>query len=84
MCREKYKLKEREEVWHKIEELARQNPQVDLSPRLFLCSNPTPLPPTPPPSFALIVNRWQLNLCACFLQSNKLRPGLHPQEEVSR
>lgn len=31
MCvssREKYKLKEREEIWHKIEELARQNPQV--------------------------------------------------------
>lgn len=26
--REKYKLKEREEIWHKIEELARQNPQV--------------------------------------------------------
>ncbi|KAL3971592.1 thrombospondin type-1 domain-containing protein 4 [Sarotherodon galilaeus] len=25
--KEKYKLKEREEVWHKIEELARQNPQ---------------------------------------------------------
>lgn len=25
------KLKEREEVWHKIEELARQNPQVFLS-----------------------------------------------------
>lgn len=28
VCREKYKLKEREEVWHKIEELAQQNPQV--------------------------------------------------------
>ncbi|XP_078144782.1 serine/threonine-protein phosphatase 2A 56 kDa regulatory subunit delta isoform [Centroberyx gerrardi] len=27
--REKYKLKEREEIWHKIEELARQNPQVN-------------------------------------------------------
>ncbi|XP_042288403.1 serine/threonine-protein phosphatase 2A 56 kDa regulatory subunit delta isoform isoform X2 [Thunnus maccoyii] len=25
--KEKYKLKEREEIWHKIEELARQNPQ---------------------------------------------------------
>lgn len=28
LCREKLKLKERDEVWHKIEELARQNPQV--------------------------------------------------------
>lgn len=27
-CREKYKLKERDEVWMKIEHLARQNPQV--------------------------------------------------------
>ncbi|KAG7266219.1 hypothetical protein CRUP_026941, partial [Coryphaenoides rupestris] len=38
--REKYKLKEREDIWNKIELLARQNPQ-----------------------------------------SNRLRPGLHPQEE---
>uniref|UniRef100_UPI003AB08ADA serine/threonine-protein phosphatase 2A 56 kDa regulatory subunit delta isoform isoform X1 n=1 Tax=Centroberyx gerrardi TaxID=166262 RepID=UPI003AB08ADA len=28
--KEKYKLKEREEIWHKIEELARQNPQYML------------------------------------------------------
>uniref|UniRef100_A0A3Q1CS39 Serine/threonine protein phosphatase 2A regulatory subunit n=1 Tax=Amphiprion ocellaris TaxID=80972 RepID=A0A3Q1CS39_AMPOC len=28
--KEKYKLKEREEIWHKIEELARQNPQYLL------------------------------------------------------
>ncbi|KAM4607109.1 serine/threonine-protein phosphatase 2A 56 kDa regulatory subunit delta isoform 1-T1 [Polymixia lowei] len=27
--KEKYKLKEREEIWHKIEELARQNPQIN-------------------------------------------------------
>lgn len=27
--REKYKLKERDEMWHKIEELAKQNPQVN-------------------------------------------------------
>uniref|UniRef100_A0A4W4G1E5 Serine/threonine protein phosphatase 2A regulatory subunit n=1 Tax=Electrophorus electricus TaxID=8005 RepID=A0A4W4G1E5_ELEEL len=26
--KEKYKLKEREEIWHKIEELAKQNPQI--------------------------------------------------------
>ncbi|XP_040923492.1 serine/threonine-protein phosphatase 2A 56 kDa regulatory subunit delta isoform isoform X1 [Betta splendens] len=36
--KEKYKLKEREEIWHKIEELARQNPQNNklhqLRPRL--------------------------------------------------
>ena len=31
--REKYKLKEREEIWHKIEELAKQNPQVGSSPQ---------------------------------------------------
>ncbi len=30
--REKYKLKEREEMWHKIEELAKQNPQVNTLP----------------------------------------------------
>ncbi|XP_056105957.1 serine/threonine-protein phosphatase 2A 56 kDa regulatory subunit delta isoform isoform X2 [Rhinichthys klamathensis goyatoka] len=37
MSREKYKLKEREEMWHKIEELAKQNPQstkVQLRPGL--------------------------------------------------
>lgn len=30
--REKYKLKEREEMWHKIEDLAKQNPQVNTLP----------------------------------------------------
>ncbi|XP_039595044.1 serine/threonine-protein phosphatase 2A 56 kDa regulatory subunit delta isoform [Polypterus senegalus] len=28
--KEKYKLKEREEIWHKIEELAQQNPQFSM------------------------------------------------------
>lgn len=28
--REKYKLKEREEIWHKIEQIAKQNPQVQI------------------------------------------------------
>ncbi|XP_023677232.1 serine/threonine-protein phosphatase 2A 56 kDa regulatory subunit delta isoform [Paramormyrops kingsleyae] len=33
--KEKYKLKEREEMWHRIEELARQNPQLSkLNPSL--------------------------------------------------
>ncbi|MGH0167096.1 UNVERIFIED_CONTAM: hypothetical protein FKN15_052562 [Acipenser sinensis] len=38
--KEKYKLKEREEMWYKIEELAQQNPQIskvyqnDVTPRL--------------------------------------------------
>ncbi|XP_043992676.1 serine/threonine-protein phosphatase 2A 56 kDa regulatory subunit delta isoform isoform X1 [Gambusia affinis] len=43
--KEKYKLKERDEVWMKIEDLARQNPQSN--------------------------------------KLHPLRPGLHPQEEVS-
>ncbi|KAK1171698.1 serine/threonine-protein phosphatase 2A 56 kDa regulatory subunit delta isoform isoform X1 [Acipenser oxyrinchus oxyrinchus] len=56
--KEKYKLKEREEMWYKIEELAQQNPQIakvysnDVTPRLpagvlhpseeFLVYNETP------------------------------------------
>uniref|UniRef100_A0A6Q2YQ84 Uncharacterized protein n=1 Tax=Esox lucius TaxID=8010 RepID=A0A6Q2YQ84_ESOLU len=39
--KEKYKLKEREEVWHKIEELAKHNPQVIPAERRQRDHNPT-------------------------------------------
>lgn len=39
ITREKYKLKEREEIWHKIEQLAKQNPQVKIAVALLKCNN---------------------------------------------
>lgn len=56
-------------MWHKIEELARQNPQVPLA-RLR-------------PPGASVFARQRSVFVFPFLQSSKLRPGLHPQEEVS-
>uniref|UniRef100_A0A3Q2XDB9 Serine/threonine protein phosphatase 2A regulatory subunit n=1 Tax=Hippocampus comes TaxID=109280 RepID=A0A3Q2XDB9_HIPCM len=36
--KEKHKMKEREQMWSKLEELARRNPRVGLAPRRLLCS----------------------------------------------
>uniref|UniRef100_A0A8C7CEF3 Protein phosphatase 2, regulatory subunit B', delta n=1 Tax=Oncorhynchus kisutch TaxID=8019 RepID=A0A8C7CEF3_ONCKI len=42
--KEKYKLKEREEVWHKIEELAKHNPQVIPTAECQKTPQPHPCP----------------------------------------
>ncbi|CDQ90193.1 unnamed protein product [Oncorhynchus mykiss] len=77
--KEKCKLKEREEVWHKIEELAKHNPQVIPMARCQKHHYPIPMHcgtfasrgETPQSSAIMLL--W--------LRVANLRPGLHPQEE---
>lgn len=64
LLREKYKFKEREEIWHKIEQLAKQNPQVKsawLAVSFEYGNNRRNLI-----SKAIKKNRWNL-VCACTL-----------------